>query len=487
MISHSAKRSSISQIIPILCTCVIISVILLIPLKIMGYGFLPLDDVLRHVAKAMSGRSWSDILVLREGVTLDSHPGYHAVLSAIYNSTGWSSDTIVCVAIMTLFFVFCLIPVLSMKRPEAWLAALFAASLVNFPFIMRLFFGRPYMMTTIAIIAIFLLWGRLKDDKSSYKTAIIITALVALSTWMHCSWYLFILPIAAFLMARQWRAAAAISMCIAVGVVLGAVFTGHPVLFIKQNAVHAFLVFSNHVLPKTLAMELRPFTGDVLSVFAVILMLLWIRSRGEWERKKIDNPAFIFAFTGWVLGFFVIRFWLDFGLPVLLVWAALEFEETLERRVPADSLKRLFITALIAMILFLNMTNDSNERWSNNPSAEYLDVIEHDKSFLPEPGGIVYSDDMKAFFVTFFKYPHAPWRYLVGFEPSLMPQEDLIVFMNIQMSGANTAAFYPWIKKMKPADRLIVTSKPDKEPAIPQLEWGYYGSGFWIGRLRKMQ
>lgn len=486
MTTHSAKKLSFSQIIPILIACIIISVILLIPLKIMGYGFLPLDDVLRHAAKAISGRSWSDILVLRQGFVMDSHPGYHAVLGAIYNFTGWSSDTIVFFAIAAFFIIFCLVPILSMNRPEAWLAALFVASLTNFSFIMRLFFGRPYMMTTITIVVMLFLWPRLKDDKSSYKTSIIIIALVTLSTWMHCSWYLLILPIAAFLIARQWRAAAIITACTVAGVALGATFTGQPVLFIKQNAIHAFLALGNHILPKTLAMELRPFTGDVLSVFAVILVLLWIRSRGEWGIKKVSNPAFILAFIGWVLGFFVCRFWLDFGLPALLVWIALEFEEAFKKNVQVNSLGRLIITALVAMILFLNITNDIGERWSNNPAAEYFDVLDHDKSFLPEPGGVVYSDDMRAFFVTFFKYPHAPWKYIVGFEPGLMPQEDLNVFMNIQLTNGSPASFYPWIKKMKPADRLIITSEPGKEPAIPQLEWGYYGSGFWIGRLRKI-
>ena len=47
----------------------------LIPLKVVSYGFMPIDDALRHVAKAVTGRSWPEILVMRDGMTMDSHPG----------------------------------------------------------------------------------------------------------------------------------------------------------------------------------------------------------------------------------------------------------------------------------------------------------------------------------------------------------------------------------------------------------------------------
>ena len=34
--------------------------IVFIPLRILAYGYLPPDDVLRHVAKAVSGKPWSE-------------------------------------------------------------------------------------------------------------------------------------------------------------------------------------------------------------------------------------------------------------------------------------------------------------------------------------------------------------------------------------------------------------------------------------------
>lgn len=483
MAARIEKRSILADIVPLLVLCIVFSVIILIPFKVMGYGFLPLDDVLRHVAKAVSGREWNDILILRQGIILDSHPGYHAVLSFVHYITKLSPDAMVSFSVIVLFIIFCFIPILLMDRPEAWLAALLIISLTNFSFIMRLFLGRPYILTMAVISAICLLWPRLREGKRLYGTSVLITALIALSAWFHCSWYLLAFPALCFLLAKEWRVAFIISACTVSGILLGAFLTGHPILFLEQNVMHAFLAFNKHALPRTLAIEFRPFTGDMLSIFIVLLMLLWRQARGSWELKKIYNPVFILACVGWMLGFFVQRFWLDIGMPALLVWMAQELEDVFKKTLPGSSWSRLVLVIAIAPVLFLNITNDIDDRWTNNPAAEYLRMHAIDKTWMPGAGGIVYSDDMRAFFVTFFKYPRAPWRYLVGFEPGLMPQDDLDVFMNIQMTRGSPASFYPWVKKMKPADRLVITPEPGREPDIPELEWRYGGSGFWFGRL----
>lgn len=59
------------RIDPAIWTLVILT-ILLVPLLIVATGFLPLDDGLRHAAKAVDGRPWSQILVLREGLMRDA-------------------------------------------------------------------------------------------------------------------------------------------------------------------------------------------------------------------------------------------------------------------------------------------------------------------------------------------------------------------------------------------------------------------------------
>ena len=55
---------------------VTVVVLILVPLKIIGYGFLPPDDALRHAAKAVSGKAWQDILVMRSDFAIDPSPGW---------------------------------------------------------------------------------------------------------------------------------------------------------------------------------------------------------------------------------------------------------------------------------------------------------------------------------------------------------------------------------------------------------------------------
>lgn len=483
---YPSTQSEKSEIVPLLITCIVISVIILMPLKILGYGFLPLDDVLRHAGKAISGRDWNDILILRQGaIKIDTHPGYHALLGFIYRIMKFTPDALVSFAIAALFIIFCMVPVLFTRRPEAWLASLFVVVMIDFSFIMRLCFGRPYIVTMAALMALCFLWPRLKSDKIPYGTMCLITALIALSTWIHCTWYLLIFTIICFVLARENRAASRVTICMVTGILLGALLTGHPILFISQNIVHAFMAYSKYTLPRMLVIEFRPLSGNILAVIAVVLMLSWRYMRGTWDPKRIDNPVFILAVSGWVLGFFVGRFWYDWGIPALLVWMTQEFEEAFTAHISEFSARRFLLTIVLAAVLYAGASNDINNRWSTQPAAEYLYQHKDDKKeWLPQPGGILYSDDLRIFYLTFYQNPHAPWRYMVGFHPAIMPQEDLDVFIDIQSSYGVPRAFSPWVKKMKPADRLIITPDSGDGRQISELEWHYLGSGFWSGRLK---
>ena len=62
--SNSSPLDSLKRYVPLAVWAMVIFVILAIPLKIIGYGFLPGDDALRHAGKAVSGKPWSEILVL---------------------------------------------------------------------------------------------------------------------------------------------------------------------------------------------------------------------------------------------------------------------------------------------------------------------------------------------------------------------------------------------------------------------------------------
>jgi hypothetical protein len=104
--------------------------------------------------------------------------------------------------------------------------------------------------------------------------------------------------------------------------------------------------------------------------------------------------------------------------------------------------------------------------------------------WLPEKEGILYNYDMQLFYDTFFLFPKAPWRYMLGFEPALMPDADIKTYAGIMSETCSWESFTPWVQKMTLADRLFLTGQsPYDEPQITALEWRCFGPGLWIGRL----
>src|SRR5271154_1978427 len=85
--------------VPLMVWTVIILTIFIIPLKIISYGFLPPDDALADAAKAVSGKSWQQILVLGPSYIMDHHLGWHWLLEKIYLWSHCSTEMLVLVAV----------------------------------------------------------------------------------------------------------------------------------------------------------------------------------------------------------------------------------------------------------------------------------------------------------------------------------------------------------------------------------------------------
>ena len=467
-------------------TVFVIAVIFLIPLKILGYGYIPQDDALRHSAKVISGKNWNDILVLRDEIKMDTHPGWHFILAFAGKLFACGTDGLVFFSVFVLFVLFCMTPLVFLNRLEAWIITLAAVSVANPTFITRLLMGRPYIVSAAVVLALCFLWPRLKDKKAFSAAFAALVVLFTLATWVHCSWYLMAIPVLAIFLAREWRAGAAASAALAAGIVLGACLTGKPMLFLQQTLFQSYLTLSNHQLSRMLAIEFQPFRGDQFSVMLVLALIVWRKLRGAWNPKFVDNPVFILLSMSWAMGFINQRFWLDIGMPALCAWLASEFDYYLSEKISASSWRRVAIILIASGVLYLSITNDIESRWTRNLSIEYLSAENPEHAeWLPGKGGIVYSDDMTIFYQTFFKNPHAPWRYILGFEPAVMPPDDLAIFRKIQWNFGAYKSFAPWVAKMRPEDRLIIRRDAAVKPDIPGLEWHYTASGIWIGRIPK--
>ncbi|HWQ07810.1 MAG TPA: hypothetical protein VN436_01835, partial [Holophaga sp.] len=91
---------------------------------ILGSGYLPPDDVLRHSAFATTQRTWDQILVGRPEALFDQSPGWHAFLRLLHHLTGASPEGLAVFSIFFCFMLFLAVGLLWVRRWEAWLLTL---------------------------------------------------------------------------------------------------------------------------------------------------------------------------------------------------------------------------------------------------------------------------------------------------------------------------------------------------------------------------
>lgn len=480
----SDRFSTLRRYVPLVVWLIVISVLLLIPLQIVSYGYLPGDDALRHAAKAVSGKSWSEILILNPVYKIDHEFGWNLFLEKIYQWTSWGADSLVVFSVIILFVTVTWLPLPWLRRrPEAWLAALLAGHLA-WDLDERLMLGRPYLVTFAATLAILLMWQQHRASHPPKRLLLLATMLFALCTFIHGTWYLWPLLLGAFIFAGEFYWAASLSFCWVAGVLIGSTLTGHPLEYpVQAVKLLTLAIGMQHNLLST-ATELQPLDGDYLVIVILGALLILRRLTNLNVVPLTKDPAFWLTVFGWTLGFRIRRFWDDWGWPALLVLIVWNLQSYFKIRFEEKSFQRLGLTIGLAVILFLALTNNNDSRWSSSAGQAYLTESNPNlKGWMPEHGGIFYSPDMTLFYQTFFKNPHGDWRYMLGFEPTWMPPEDLKVFQNFCVSGGDPKTLIPWINKMKPEDRLAERGQAADPPNIPQLEWNYGVSGIWIGRL----
>jgi hypothetical protein len=458
--------------------------VLIAPLRILTQGYLPGDDALRHVGKAIAGRPWTDILLLRPDITLDSNPGWHAILGALHRWLGLGANDLLVFSVVALFVIFSLGAVLLLRRPETWLIALALLCVADSHYIERLLHGRPFLLSSAIVPVVCLLWPRLESHRP-YAVLALFAACGALSTWIHGSYYLLALPVAAVLVAGRWKAGVRLAAAFAVGILLGALLTGHPIGHLWQMLLHGYLAVGLPRPATALVAEFQPFDGRAVAAAGLLALLAWRLRRDGVDTEPWRDPTAVLAVGGWALGFVAYRFWGDWGAPALMTLAAVEMQSWLERphapwRPPAP----LAIAAGAVALLLLVSGADLNRRWSDQAGRPFL-VRENPThaAWLPEPGGIAYSSELYVFYHLFFKNPDAPWKYVLGFEPAIMRSEDYAVYCDVKRTWGAATAYMPWVRRMQPQDRLYVERRSTEPPSIPELEWSHPVSTIWAGRL----
>ncbi len=462
----------------ILFTC--LATILLTCLQVFAHGYFPTDDALRHVAKVISGRDWSDILVIRPEITMDSHPGWHFILDLAGRFVGYDNQYLLNFSVLFLFLLLTCPLVFYFRRPEAWVLTLLFMAVFYWGPVFRLFYGRPFIFSMFLVLMFCFLWSRIRDRQYPVLEVGLYAILVALSTWIHGTWYLLALPLAALLICCQWRVLWIMTCATFLGVLLGAVLTGSPLSFLYQMIWHVAEAFGQHDFQRQLVTEFRPFDGAPALVVLAGMLLLWRVARNDWSLGSVYNPVFIFAGLGWIMGFVAGRFWYDWGWPALAFWVAVEIHRAMEQNIREFDPRRLALVGVVCLSLFLAVSNDRGSRWSGKPVVWPDMQNEEHRPWLPDKGGIVYNSSMRLFYNLFYENPQGPWRYTLGFEPIWMPKEHLEIYRHIQLTKGSAESYQPWVEMMTPKDRMILTRS--SQPGIEGLKWHQVTPGVWSGR-----
>ena len=468
--------STLQRYVPLACWAAVVLTALIISLKVVSYGLLPPGDARRHVAKPFAGKPYSEITIMRPEYVVDHSPGWEWTLGVLHRSFGWDEDQLMSFSIVSLIlWIFCL-PLIWLRQPESWLAAILA-QMIAIPEIMtRWTEARPYLVTEGVYIALLLSWSKDEAKSPPWQKLVLTTAGFALAIWMHGIWYFWVLLFAGFFLAQRWRDAFRLAACWIVGALVAALLTGKPFSFLYEAVFQAAVMYAEHLPNWMLVGELQPSEGEFASLTLLALVYIWISRQNKITRPLFSQPVFWMMAMGWTLGFVADRFWADWGMPAALVWLALQFDDALPSALGENSLKRLLVCGLIALPLYIDATTDLGRRYtfSNDERLTFLDASDPKlQGWLPEKGGIFYSDNMKFFFDTFYKNPWGDWRYMVGFEPGLMLLDDRAIYREIQRSGRASEAYKPWVKKMHPEDRLAIEGP--SHPDLPSLEWGQFG------------
>jgi hypothetical protein len=393
----------------------------------------------------------------------------------------WDEDALMSFSVVSLLlWIFCL-PLIWLRRPEAWLAAILAQMIAIPELMTRWVQARPYLVTEGVLMALLFSWSKPEPKNPPWWKLLLTCAGFALAIWMHGIWYFWIFLLAGFFLARRWRDGLWLAGCWVAGTIVAALLTGKPISFLYEAIFQAGLIYREQLPKWMLVGELQASEGEFASLTLLALVYLWLKLQNRTTRPLFLQPVFWMIAINWSLGFMADRFWADWGMPSALVWMAMQFDEAMPSIASEGSLKRLLLCGLIALPLLLDATNDLGRRYTFCLDETCLDDSDPKlKGWLPGKNGVFYSDNMRFFFNTFYKNPGADWRYMVGFEPALMLPDDLKTYRAIQRSGHAPESYEPWIRKMRPEDRFAVEGP--SHPDLPSLQWNRFGN-FWLGRL----
>lgn len=436
---------------------------------------------MRHAAFAVDNRTWSEVLVIRESILddVDSHPGWHGYLRVLHTLLDLDTEGLVIASFITTFFVFACVGLYGSGAPLAWMVTLLVLYLLDGGVLMRLMLGRPFAISMAVALAILFLWQR-RERLPKIAEYMITSMLLGVAIYMHPSWYLWLIFPPALLLCGRWEDAFRFGACLLIALLIASMLAQSYYNIVFYPIHHLIVSMTMDPIRRVhLVGEFQPGSGVMFVVFAVVVALAVLTLRGRSWRELVLRLDFCIMVIGWVAGLYVTRFWGDWGSVGFIAWTCWALSTLKFNPAPAVH-DKVVVSSLVCAAFFLLVSSDSAGRYSQ-PLKDVLMTkpVEELRGDLPDKGGILYSTDMRFFYQTYYRMPAAGFRYVIGFEPGMMRQDDWDTFRRIQLNDGSIESYDHWLKKMTHADRIEM-SAPFK-PVVKGFEFIPY-AGKWIGR-----
>lgn len=472
----------------ILAIIIAIIALIYIPTKILNLGYSPLDDANRHVAFSITDRQWNEIIAITPGLESDHNAGWHSFLRAIHKYFKLNKEELLSFSVIFLFLLFNLTGTLVSPNSVAWFVTLLIFFITQRVIFGRLMCGRPFLISCTAELILFKYWFDKESIKKtgSTKFSIFLQSffVVTMSVWLHGTWYTFLLLPFALLISGKGAHAIGLTTVILLSTLAGAYLTGDFEGFLRFHYSSTFNIFTENIFNWQLVTEFHEGQLFNLCIYTMMLILFLLVKTKQLKLNELSkDPLFILILLCWLLSIKVARFWVDWGAIALAYWLSLKISILISLM---NSVKKpvvrysLFFFIILSTIILLPLAK-WNER--DNRRAHFADFNKPELvSFIPQKGGIIYNDLMSEFYFQYFENPNAEYKFILGFEPAIMPTEDRKVLRDITYTNYHFSAYKPWIAKLTTKDRIFTSVDISKN--YQTLDWIKASSKLWIGKLK---
>ncbi len=469
-----------------LAIIIIIATFTFIPFKVIKNGFLPTDDVNRHVAFSTTNREWSDVLEIAPKLEADHNVGWHKILRFLHKRLCIGKKELIYFSIISLFLLVNLTGSLVTPNFVTWSIALLIMFLFDRTIISRLMLGRPYLISCATFLVLIKIWTSEKDNKYSWILSYSVTIIILLlAVWIHGTWYNFLLLPLAMIIAGKFTKSLELTLLIILSTLIGAYLTGNFNQFLHYHFYATLNIFKEQIFNWQLVSEFAE--GDIHLFWIVptlFIIILLIHSKRLKFYDLSSDTTFIFILLSWLLSIKVIRFWVDWGIIALMFWLSLKLSLLIQ---DMQSIKRrsfkwfYFLFIMISLLILIPRLN-----WNNQKEVKMFSVDfskQEYSEYEPKDGGIVYNDSMKHFYFQYYNNPEAKYKYVLGFEPAIMKEDDKKIYRDIVYSGFYYKLYKPWIDKITDKDRIFASV--DLSDYYPKLDWIKAGQKLYIGKLKE--